>query len=169
MQRKEQQLIHSLLCSDSVSFIFILAEYLHTKGVKTYQKLITSSWCIVKQSSYIQKMYNVIMVKQISLDTWSIHHLTDLLKKGSVIVEKTGTPIILYRQTMEEEEGSYEEVICSLTKNYVIEQLIISGGIIVPTVSQQLVFTLEEFPDRLLRKSKDLFLETVDLLEKELI
>jgi hypothetical protein len=69
---------------------------------------------------------------------------------------------------MEEEEGSYEEVICSLTKNYVIEQLIISGGIIVPTVSQQLVFTLEEFPDRLLRKSKDLFLETVDLLEKKL-
>ena len=56
-------------------------------------------------------MYNLIMVKQISLDTWSIHHLTDLLKKGSVIVEKTGTPIILYRQTMEEEEGSYEEVI----------------------------------------------------------
>ena len=41
-------------------------------------------------------MYNVSMVKQISLDTWSIHHLTDLLKKGSVIVEKTGTPIILY-------------------------------------------------------------------------
>jgi hypothetical protein len=59
-------------------------------------------------------------------------------------------------------------VICSLTKNYVIEQLIISGGIIVPTVSQQLVFTLEEFPDRLLRKSKDLFLETIDLLEKKL-
>ena len=113
-------------------------------------------------------MYNLIMVKQISLDTWSIHHLTDLLKKGSIIVEKIGTPIILYRQTMEEEEGSYEEVICSLTKNYVIEQLIISGGIIVPTVSQQLVFTLEEFPDRLLRKSKDLFLETVDLLEKKL-
>jgi len=168
MQHKEQQLIHSLLCSDPVSFIFILDQYLHTKEVKTYQKLITSSWCISKQSPYIQKMYNVNMVKQISLDTWSIHHLTDLLKKGSVIVEKTGTPIILYRQTMEEEEGSYEEVICSLTKNYVIEQLIISGGIIVPTVSQQLVFTLEEFPDRLLRKSKDLFLETVDLLEKEL-
>ena len=168
MQHKEQQLIHSLLYSSLVSFIFILAEYLHTKGVKMYQKLITSSWCIGKQSPYIQKMYNVSMVKQISLDTWSIHHLTDLLKKGSVIVEKTGTPIILYRQTMEEEEGSYEEVICSLTKNYVIEQLIISGGIIVPTVSQQLVFTLEEFPDRLLRKSKDLFLETVDLLEKEL-
>ncbi len=168
MQHKEQQLIHSLLCSEPVSFIFILDEYLNTKGPKTYQKLITSSWCIGKQSPYIQKMYNVSMVKQISLDTWSIHHLTDLLKEGSVIVEKTGTPIILYRQTMEEEEGSYEEVICSLTKNYVIEQLIISGGIIVPTVSQQLVFTLEEFPDRLLRKSKDLFLETVDLLEKEL-
>ena len=168
MQHKEQQLIHSLLCSDSVSFIFIPDDYYVQKESKTYQKLITPSCCIAKQSPYIQKMYIVIMVKQISLDTWSIHHLTDLLKKGSIIVEKIGTPIILYRQTMEEEEGSYEEVICSLTKNYVIEQLIISGGIIVPTVSQQLVFTLEDFPDRLLRKSKDLFLETVDLLEKKL-
>jgi len=38
MQHKEQQLIHSLLCSEHVSFIFILAEYLHTKGVKNVSK-----------------------------------------------------------------------------------------------------------------------------------
>ena len=44
------------------------------------------------------------MVKQISLDAWSLQHLTDLLKKGSRIVEKTNTPIVLYRQTIEEEE-----------------------------------------------------------------
>ena len=108
------------------------------------------------------------MVKQISLDAWSLQHLEDLLKKGSRIVTKTNTPIVLYRQTMEEEEDSYEEIICTLTNDYVVEQLIISGGIVVPTINQQLVFKLEEFPDRLLRKSKDLFLETVDLLEKKL-
>ncbi len=108
------------------------------------------------------------MVKQISLDSWSLQHLIDLLKEGSLVVAKTNTPIVLYRQTMEEEEDSYEEIVCTLTNDYVVEQLIISGGIVVPTINQQLVFKIEEFPDRLLRKSKDLFLETVELLEKKL-
>ena len=108
------------------------------------------------------------MVKQISLDAWSLQHLTDLLKKGSQMVAKTNMPIVLYRQTMEEEDDSYEEIVCTLTNDYIIEQLIISGGKIVPAIKQQLVFRLDEFPDRLLRKSKDLFLETVELLEKKL-
>ena len=43
-----------------------------------------------------------------------------------------------------------------------------SGGMIVPAFKQQFVFTLEEFPERLSKKSKDLFLETVNLLEKKL-
>ena len=113
-------------------------------------------------------MRSLDMVKQISLDTWSIQHLTDLLKKGSRIVEKTNTPIILYRQTMEEEDDSYEEIVCTLTNQYIIEQLIVSGGMIVPAFKQQFVFTMEEFPERLLKKSKDLFLETVNILEKKL-
>ena len=113
-------------------------------------------------------MYGLTMVKQISLDSWSLQHLTDLLKEGSQVVAKTNTPIVLYRQTMEEEEDSYEEIVCTLTNDYIVEQLIISGGMVIPAIKQQLVFKLEEFPDRLLRKSKDLFLETVELLEKKL-
>jgi len=113
-------------------------------------------------------MYRLTMVKQISLDAWSLQHLTDLLKKGSQIVAKTNTPIVLYRQTMEEEDGSYEERVCTLTKDYIVEQLIISGGMVIPAIILLLVFKLEEFPDRLLRISKDLFLETVELLEKKL-
>ena len=107
------------------------------------------------------------MVKQISLDAWSLQHLTDLLKKGSQIVAKTNMPIVLYRQPIEEEGGSHEEIVCTLTNDYVIEQLIISGGVIVPTINQQTVFRLDEFPERLLRKSKDLFSQTVELLEKK--
>ena len=113
-------------------------------------------------------MRRLIMVKQISLDAWSLQNLTDLLKKGSQIVAKTNVPIVLYRQTIEEEDDSYEEIVCTLTDNYIIEQLIISGGMVVPAIRQQLVYKLDEFPDRLLRKSKDLFLETVELLEKKL-
>ncbi len=105
------------------------------------------------------------MVKQISLDSWQIHHLSELLQKGSLIVAKTNTPIVLYRQTLEEEDKSYEEIVCTLTKDYIIEQLVTSGGVLPPSFQQQMVFTINEFPDRLLRKSRDLFLQTVDLLE----
>jgi len=105
------------------------------------------------------------MVKQISLDSWQIHHLSELLQKGSLIVAKTNTPIVLYRQTLEEEDSSFEEIVCTLTKDYVIEQLVTSGGILPPSFQQQMVFTINDFPDRLLRKSRDLFLQTVDLLE----
>lgn len=108
------------------------------------------------------------MVKQISLDSWQIHHLADLLQKGSLVVAKTNTPIVLYRQTLEEEDNSYEEIVCTLTKDYVIEQLVTSGGILPPSFHQQIVFTLNDFPERLLRKSRDLFLQTVDLLENQI-
>ena len=108
------------------------------------------------------------MVKQISLDTWSVHHLQELLKKATNFISQTNTPIVLYRETLEEGEDVFEEIVCTLTQEHVIEQVIVSGGMVVPTINQQLVFKLEEFPDRLLRKSKDLFLETVELLEKKL-
>ena len=100
----------------------------------------------------------MFMVKQISLDTWQIQQLNELLKKGSDIVEKTNKPIVLFRQTLEEEEESYEEIVCTLTKGYVIEQMVTSGGVIVPSFHQQLVFSIEEYPQKLLRKSKDRFL-----------
>ncbi len=108
------------------------------------------------------------MVKQISLDGWQIQHLTDLLKKGSDIVAKTNRPIILYRQTLEEEEDSYEEIVCTLTKDYVIEQMVTSGGVLVPSFHQQFVFSIDEFPERLIRKSRDRFLQIIDLLEEQL-
>ena len=108
------------------------------------------------------------MVKQISLDAWQIQHLSDLLKKGSGIVEKTNNPITLYRETLEEDDGSYEEIVCTLTKGYVIEQLVTSGGVMVPSFGQQFVFSIEEFPQHMLRKSRDRFLQLIDFLEEAL-
>ena len=108
------------------------------------------------------------MVKQISLDAWQIQHLSDLLEKGSNIVAKTNKPIVLYRQTLDEEDDSYEEIVCTLTNGYVIEQIVTSGGILVPSFHQQFVFTIEEYPQEVLRKSKDRFLEIIDFLEEQL-
>lgn len=108
------------------------------------------------------------MVRQISLDAWQLQHLTELLKKGSDIVTKTNKPIVLYRQTLEEEDNSYEEIVCTLTKDYIIEQLVTSGGVLVPSFHQQFVFTIEEYPQNLLRKSRDRFLQIIDFLEEQL-
>ncbi len=108
------------------------------------------------------------MVKQISLDAWQIQHMTDLLKQGSLAVSKTNTPIVLYRQTLEENENSYEEIVCTLASNYVIEQLVTSGGPLVPSFLQQFVFTIDEYPQRLMKKSRELFLQIISLLENQL-
>jgi len=108
------------------------------------------------------------MVKQISLDAWQIQHLTDLLRKGSEIVSKTNKPIVLYRQTLEEEDDSYEEIVCTLAKDYVIEQLVTSGGVLVPSFHQQFVFPIEDFPSELARKSRDRFFQVIDFLEEQL-
>ncbi|NWK14010.1 hypothetical protein HX853_05185 [Marine Group I thaumarchaeote] len=108
------------------------------------------------------------MVKQISLDAWQIQHLSELLEKGSNIVAKTNRPIVLYRQTLEEDDDSYEEIVCTLTKGHVIEQMVTSGGVLVPSFQQQFVFTIEEYPQELLRKSQDRFLEMIDFLKEQL-
>ena len=108
------------------------------------------------------------MVRQISLDAWQKDHLVDLLRLGALAVAKTNSPIILYRQTLEEEEDSYEEIVCTLTKDYVVEQLVTSGGVLPPSFHEQFVFTLDEYPEKLLRQSRDRFLEITSLLESQL-
>ena len=108
------------------------------------------------------------MVKQISLDAWQVEHLTELLQQAALIVSKTNTPIVLYRQTLEEDEGSYEEIVCTLTKDHVIEQLVTSGGVFPPSFHEQFAYTIKEFPERLIKKSRDRFLQIVSLLENEL-
>ena len=106
------------------------------------------------------------MVKQISLDTWSTDRLNELLKKGTNIATQTNLPIVLYRETLEEKEGSFEELICTLNQDHVVEQVVTSGGMVIPSIKQQVVFSIDEFPDRLLRKSKDRFSQVIDLLEE---
>ena len=106
------------------------------------------------------------MVKQISLDTWSTDRLNELLKKGTNIITQTNLPIVLYRETLEEKEGSFEELICTLTQDHVVEQVVTSGCMVIPSIKQQVVFSIDEFPDRLLRKSKDRFSQVIEMLEE---
>ncbi len=108
------------------------------------------------------------MVKQLSLDSWNIRHMQDLLKKAALTVQMTGEPIILYRQVIEEESDSYEEMVCTLCAGFVVEQIIISGGPIPPSIKRQTVSTLDQYPQDLIKESKERFQETVRHLEEKL-
>ncbi len=46
--------------------------------------------------------------------------------------------------------------------------MVTSGGVLVPSFHQQFVFTIQEYPQELLRKSQDRFLEMIDFLEEQL-
>ena len=91
-----------------------------------------------------------------------------LLKRAQILLQRQTDQLFWFRQTLEEEDESYEEIVCTLTKGYVIEQMVTSGGILVPSFHQQFVFTIEEYPQELLRKSKDRFLEMIDFLDEQL-
>ena len=106
------------------------------------------------------------MVKQISLDTWSTDRLNEILKKCTNIITQTNLPIVLYRETLEEKEGSYEELICTLTSEHVVEQVVTSGGMVIPSIKQQVVYSIDEFPSVLLKKSKDRFSQVIEMLEE---
>ena len=108
------------------------------------------------------------MVKQTTLDSWLLQHFSDLLRKGALNVVKTNTPIVLYINVVEEEEDAHEEIVCTLTEKHVIVQVVTSGGVMVPSFQQQFVFTFDEFPDWLMRKSRDLLLQCVEFLEEQL-
>ena len=109
-----------------------------------------------------------IMVPQISLDAWQIKHLENLLKKGSLVVMKNNMPLVLYRRPISESDLGLEETVCTLTSNFVIEQLLVTGGDLPPSFREQLVYTISEFPDILSKKSKERFLELIDDLEYKL-
>lgn len=108
------------------------------------------------------------MVKQVSLDAWQVQRLQDLLRMGSEISAKTDRAIILYRQTLEEEDGCYEEIVCTLTAGHVIEQIVTSGGMLVPSFRQQKVHSIEDYPRVLLGQSKDRFQEVTSRLDEQI-
>ena len=108
------------------------------------------------------------MAKQVSLDAWQVQRLQELLQMGSEIASKTDRSIVLYRRTLEEEDGCYEEIVCTLTAGFVIEQIVTSGGMLVPSFRCQEVHPIEDYPRVLLGQSKDRLQEVTDRLEEQL-
>lgn len=95
--------------------------------------------------------------------------LRDRLRKASIIASRTGRPVVLYRHTIEEMDHSAEEEIATVNEQYVVVQVITHGGFIPPNFQQQFVFTFEQFPDWIMKRSKELLALCLDSLDQEVV
>lgn len=107
--------------------------------------------------------------EQVTLDSWVQTRLRDRLRKASIIASRTGRPVVLYRHTIEEMDHSAEEEIATVNEQYVVVQVITHGGFIPPNFQQQYVFTFEQFPDWIMKRSKELLALCLDSLDQEVV
>ena len=107
--------------------------------------------------------------QQVTLDSWVMGRLKDRLRRASIIASRTGRPVVLYRHTIEELGDSAEEEIATVNEQYVVVQVITHGGFIPPNFQQQFVFTFEQFPEWILKRSGELLSQCLESLDQEII
>jgi hypothetical protein len=95
--------------------------------------------------------------------------LRDRLRRASIIASRTGRPVVLYRQTIEEIDNSAEEEIATVNEQYIVVQVITHGGFIPPNFHQQLVFTFDQFPDWIMKRSNELLSLCLESLDQEIV
>lgn len=107
--------------------------------------------------------------EQVTLDSWVRGRLQERLRKASIMASRSGRPVVLYRHTIEEVDHSAEEEIATVNEQYVVVQVITHGGFIPPSFQQQYVFTFEQFPDWIMKRSNELLATCLDSLDQEIV
>ena len=103
--------------------------------------------------------------KQVTLDEWLIDRLREKLSKAAINASRTGKPVLLYRNIIEENEVAAEEEIATVSEKNALVQVFTYGGFIPPTFQQQYVFMLDEFPVWVMKRSRNLLLQCLENLE----
>lgn len=107
--------------------------------------------------------------KQVTLDEWVLERFRDKLKKAANLTNRFGKPLVLYRRTIEEFESAGEEEIGTLiNESYALVQVYTHGGFIPLTFQQQFVFSLDDFPRWVMKRSRDLVLQCLEAIEEVL-
>ncbi len=107
--------------------------------------------------------------EQVTLDGWVLGKLRERLRKASIIASRARRPVVLYRHTIEEMDQSAEEEIATVNEKYVVVQVITHGGFIPPNFQQQYVFTFEQFPDWIMKRSNGLLAVCLESLDQEIV
>lgn len=104
------------------------------------------------------------MVRQMNLDGWQTSRMAELLRRQSEGMGR-GESRELYRWVLEEDDQCYRETVCTLVRDHVIEQMVVSGGPLPPRFDRQSVYSIEEYPKTLLARSRTRFRELASKLE----
>jgi hypothetical protein len=107
--------------------------------------------------------------EQVTLDGWVLGKLRERLRRASLVASKTGRPVVLYRHTIEEMDHSAEEEVATVSEQYVVIQVITHGGFIPPNFQQQHVFTFEQFPNWIMKRSNELLALCLENLDQEIL
>ncbi len=107
--------------------------------------------------------------RQVTLDEWVLERFRDKLKKAAVLTTRFGKPLVLYRRTIEEYEFAGEDEVCTLIdEKYTLVQVYTHGGFIPLSFQEQYVFSLDEFPKWVMKRSRDLVLQCLEAIDEVL-
>jgi hypothetical protein len=113
-----------------------------------------------------KKKKNSIHTSQITLDEVLIKKFEEKIENVLLISNKNNYPIVLYRRTIEENEVSIEEEIASVSEKYVVVQIFTHGGYLPVLFREQHIFTPEEFPYWIIKRSRSMVLHCLDNIDE---
>lgn len=97
------------------------------------------------------------------VERWLAERLEDKLKKYLPVLRQTHKPILLYRNTIEENEAALREQVALIIGRQIIIFVYTYGGFVPATFDRADVYTLDKFTKWIVKKGKkDLLLQCIE-------
>jgi len=112
-----------------------------------------------------RKKKDLVHSSQITLDEFYIKKFKEKIEKMLLISNKNNHPLVLYRRTIEENDVSIEEEIGTVSERYVVVQIFTHGGYLPVLFREQHVFTPEEFPYWIIKRSRSMLLQCMENMD----
>ena len=112
-----------------------------------------------------RKKKDIVHSSQITLDEFYIKKFKEKIEKMLLISNKNNHPLVLYRRTIEENDVSIEEEIATVSERYVVVQIFTHGGYLPDLFREQHVFTPEELPYWIIKRSRSMLLQCMENMD----
>jgi hypothetical protein len=104
--------------------------------------------------------------KRAAVDNWLIKQITDKIEKTSIISSRISKPFVLFRNILEESGTSAQEEVAVMNGKYIIIQVFTYGNYLPSSFQKVQVFTLEKFPKWIIKRNRELLLQSLDSLDE---
>jgi hypothetical protein len=129
----------------------------HNRKLKNAIRKGSSSSLILPHSE--EKQGNAI------IEDWLAERLSDKLRTATTVVQQTGKPHLLYRNTIEESKDALQEEVCILSGKHIVIIIYAYGGFVSSTFQKIDVCTLDKFIRWIIKEGKkDLLMQCLESL-----